>query len=179
MQFSIFGLCFLTKIITTIMLKFLPFIMILTVIFSFSLAVLSKQNILMSVLINIFPIIAIFLLNILSGFAVKRINGFFSILTNEKKDNKIIFDSYEKNFPKISESPEILKKYENCLDYFDIDKEKKISFETIEKSYKIKYKKIRSEIKQKEILSEKILKVNKTREFLNINLKYYLMKRGL
>ena len=114
-----------------------------------------------------------------SGFAVKRINGFFSILTNEKKDNKIIFDSYEKNFPKISESPEILKKYENCLDYFDIDKEKKISFETIEKSYKIKYKKIRSEIKQKEILSEKILKVNKTREFLNINLKYYLMKRGL
>ena len=72
-----------------------------------------------------------------------------------------------------------MEKYEKYLKYFGIDRGIKITPEMIKKAYKTKIKEVHPDRNPGKDTTAETAKVNEIKEFLDMNLQYYLMKRGL
>ena len=125
------------------------------------------------------------------------ISNLFGLILNEKEENKKIFEDYEKWFyerynqysgehteyfeysENYSQVDSVVQKYEEYLKYLGISPDAKVTSDLIKKAYKIKMKEVHPDRNKDRDTTDETAKINEIREFLEMNLEYYLMKRGM
>lgn len=193
LQFLITGICMLIEMILYIynmlfigLTGIAMFIVVIAALFGSD-----GWNIFWKLLFYIFQLfVAIFILH----FMTYKVGDVFGIFLNEKRENEEIFQKYEEWFFRWYEKNDynsrqtgyhqekyskdnIVEKYEEYLKFFGIDVNSEISSIKIKKAYKEKMKKVHPDKNHGKDTTAETAKVNEIKEFLDMNLEYYLMKR--
>ena len=114
-----------------------------------------------------------------SGYGNGRAGGNTGYNRNNNNGNSSGNSGYRSYQSYSGTADNVVEKYEKYLKYFGIDKGIKITPEMIKKAYKTKIKEVHPDRNPGKDTTAETAKVNEIKEFLDMNLQYYLMKRGL